>query len=127
MDHNKVIRAAAKSALTPLGLKQQRNSRIWYDDRGWWALVVEFQPSGFQRGSYLNVGVVWMFYESEHWAFDIGGRVKGVHFATEGEEIEKQNCMNIHPEHPSAANPATATKWDADAQFRQFADRARWG
>ncbi len=88
MDHNKVIRAAAKSALTPLGLMQQRNSRIWYDDHGWWAIVVEFQPSGFERGSYLNVAVAWMLYESEHWAFDIGGRVEGVRFATEGEGFD---------------------------------------
>jgi len=88
MDHNKLIRAAAKSALSPLGLIQQRNSRIWYDDHGWWAIVVEFQPSGWDRGSYLNVALSWMLYESEHWAFDIGGREEGFHSASGAEPFE---------------------------------------
>ena len=45
MDHNKIIASAAKSALKPLGLKRVGRSRTWYDDHGWWAVVVEFQPS----------------------------------------------------------------------------------
>src|SRR5438445_4349775 len=88
MDHNKVIRAAAEGALAPLGLIQQRNSRIWYDVHGWWAIVVEFQPSGFDRGSYLNVAVACMHYECEHWAFDIGGREEGFHAASGEEQFE---------------------------------------
>jgi hypothetical protein len=88
MDHNKLITAAAKKALVPLGLRQQRKSRIWYDDHGWWAVVVEFQPSSWDRGSYLNVGLSWMLYEKDHWAFDIGYREDGFRSATEGEQFE---------------------------------------
>jgi hypothetical protein len=88
MNHNKIITVAAKKALAPLGLKQQRNSRIWYDDRGWWAIVVEFQPSSWDRGSYLNVAVSWMLYEHDHWTFDIGGRADKFRSATAVEGFE---------------------------------------
>jgi len=88
MDHNKVITVAAKKALEPLGLRQQRKSRIWYDDRGWWAIVVEFQPSSWSRGSYLNVAVSWMFYERSYWAYDIGGRAEGFQSASDGQDFE---------------------------------------
>ncbi|HEX3626856.1 MAG TPA: hypothetical protein VH280_15700 [Verrucomicrobiae bacterium] len=82
MNHNKIVATAAKKALAPLGLKQQGSSRIWYDDRGWWAIVMEFQPSSWDRGSYLNVALSWMFYEHDHWTFDIGGRSDGFRSAT---------------------------------------------
>lgn len=101
MDHNKLINAAAKKALLPLGLRQQRKSRIWYDDRGWWAIVVEFQPSSWSRGSYLNVAVSWMLYEHDHWTFDIGGRMEGFQSAEEGHDFE--TAINL-----IAANAADA-------------------
>lgn len=66
MDHNKIIQAVAKKALSPLGLRRDGKSRVWYDDHGWWAIVVEFQPSSWGRGSYLNVGLSWMLYEQSH-------------------------------------------------------------
>jgi hypothetical protein len=36
-------------------------SRVWFDDQGWWIGVVEFQPSSWSRGTYLNVGVSWLW------------------------------------------------------------------
>ena len=74
MDHNKIIAAAAKAALNPLGLKRDGRSRTWYDDHRWWAIIVEFQPSGHAKGTYLNVGVSWFLYEKAYWSFDIGYR-----------------------------------------------------
>lgn len=89
MDHNKLIAAAAKTALAPLGLMQQRKSRIWYDDHGWWAIVVEFQPSSWDRGSYLNVGLSWMLYEAGYWSFDISKREEGAfRSATSGNDFD---------------------------------------
>jgi hypothetical protein len=89
VDHNKLITAAAKKALVPLGLTQQRKSRIWYDDHGWWAIVVEFQPSSWDRGSYLNVALSWMLYESDHWTFNICNREEGgFRSATSGDDFE---------------------------------------
>ena len=77
VDHNKLIAAAAKEALSPLGLKRDGKSRIWYDDHGWWCTVVEFQPSSWSRGTYLNVGVSWLLFEKAHWTFDVGHREQG--------------------------------------------------
>jgi hypothetical protein len=74
MDHNKIITAAAKHALAPLGLRRHGKSRVWYDDHGWWSIVIEFQPSSWARGTYLNVGVCWHVYEKAHWSFDVGYR-----------------------------------------------------
>ncbi|HWA27784.1 MAG TPA: hypothetical protein VG734_19160 [Lacunisphaera sp.] len=88
MDHNKLIAAAAKKGLTPLGLRRDGKSRIWYDDHGWWVIVVEFQPSGWSRGSYLNVAVSWLLYEQGHWTFDVGGREEGFKSADNPEQFE---------------------------------------
>jgi len=72
-----LIAAAAKEALSPLGLKRDGKSRLWYDDHGWWCIVVEFQPSSWSKGTYLNVGVSWLLFEKAHWTFDVGHREQG--------------------------------------------------
>lgn len=54
---------------------------MWLDDQGWWAGVVEFQPSAWSRGSYLNVGAMWLWREdADHVRFDVGHRVQDVGF-----------------------------------------------
>src|SRR6186997_868062 len=88
MDHNKIITAAAKKALSPLGLRRDGKSRLWYDDHGWWTIIVEFQPSGWDRGSYLNVAVSWLLYEQSHWSIDVGGREEGFKSAAHLEQFE---------------------------------------
>jgi hypothetical protein len=75
MEHSKIITRAAKETLAPLGLVQKGSSRTWIDDRGWWIVVVEFQPSGFGKGSYLNVGAMWLWHEKDHFTFDFGNDV----------------------------------------------------
>lgn len=52
----RVIATAARQALGPLGLVRKGRSRLWIDDHGWWLINVEFQPSGYSTGCYLNVG-----------------------------------------------------------------------
>jgi hypothetical protein len=59
--HGRIIATAAKAALTPLGFRRKGRSRVWRADRGFWLSVVEFQPSGFCKGSYLNVSVHWLW------------------------------------------------------------------
>ena len=63
--HTKLIDARAREVLRPIGIKQKGRSRTWYDDQGWWAGLIEFQPSDWTRGSYLNVGVQWLW--DTHW------------------------------------------------------------
>ena len=61
VDHNAEIAAAAKSLLAPLGCVRKGRSRTWLDDHGWWVAVVEFQPSGWSKGSYLNVAASYLW------------------------------------------------------------------
>ena len=75
--HAKLIGSAAREILKPLGLRQQGRSRTWLDDRGWWLISVEFQPSSWSPGSYLNVGATWLWYEKDYISFDEGYRVEG--------------------------------------------------
>src|SRR5262245_33959960 len=75
IDHNKLIRRSAQRALAPLCVQQRGRSRTWLDDHGWWLIVVEFQPSSWARGAYLNVGAMWLWQRIDHLAFEFGNRV----------------------------------------------------
>jgi hypothetical protein len=78
-ESSKAIGRAARETLRPLGLVQHGRSRTWLDDHGWWVVTVEFQPSGFSKGSHLNVGVCWLWWPwfHHHLSFDVGHRVEG--------------------------------------------------
>jgi hypothetical protein len=73
--HSRLITIAAREVLRPMGLAQKGRSRTWLDDNGWWLGVVEFQPSGFSKGSYLNVAVMWLWDELDYIAFHKNHRV----------------------------------------------------
>lgn len=60
-DHNRIIAQVTQETLRPLGFWRYRRSRLWLADGGWWLLLVEFQPSLGRRGSYLNVGAMWLW------------------------------------------------------------------
>jgi hypothetical protein len=66
---SKIIAQAASSALLPLGLRRRGRSRIWIDDHGWWLINVDFQPSGFEKGCYLNVGHQHLWVRRNHLVF----------------------------------------------------------
>ncbi|MEZ5826909.1 MAG: hypothetical protein R3D30_07305 [Hyphomicrobiales bacterium] len=74
-EHGKLITAAARSALTPLGCNQISRSRTWISDERFWVIQIEFQPSGWSKGSYLNVGASWLWRVQKSFAFDYGYRV----------------------------------------------------
>jgi hypothetical protein len=60
-EHGRLIAAAAKAALTPLGCRRKGQSRLWYSDQRFWIICVEFQPSNWSKGSFLNIGVRWLW------------------------------------------------------------------
>lgn len=74
--HSKLLTKAARNVLRPMGLVQKGRSRIWLDDRNWWLGLVEFQPSSWSQGSYLNVGCMWLWHVKDHFSFDEGYRVE---------------------------------------------------
>jgi hypothetical protein len=55
-DHNRLLKRVANEVFQPLGLIQKGSSRVWFDDHGWWVVMVMFNASGFGKGSYLVVG-----------------------------------------------------------------------
>lgn len=63
--------------MRPIGCVQKGRSRTWLDDHGWWVGVVEFQPHAWARGSFLNVGAAWLWYEQDFWSFDDGAGANG--------------------------------------------------
>jgi hypothetical protein len=75
-----------------MGLSQLGRSRTWLDDQGWWLGLVEFQPSTWSRGSYLNVGVRWLWNVNDSLSFNFGYRVEGTRF------VEYQNDEQFAPE-----------------------------
>ena len=92
--HSKLLTAAARSALRPLGLVQKGRSRTWLDDQGWWLGVVEFQPSSYSRGSYLNVGVNWLWNPKDYLSFNYGHRV---HFDDGSQYVEYESDEQFAP------------------------------
>jgi hypothetical protein len=68
-EHGKLIASAAKAALAPLGCVRKGRSRVWYADQRFWAIWIEFQPSGWCKGSYLNVGARYFWGTSRGLGF----------------------------------------------------------
>ena len=75
-EHGRLIAAAAKAALAPLGCKRVRQSRFWYSDQRFWTVSIEFQPSGWAKGSYLNVGANWLWYPMSDWGFSFSEDIR---------------------------------------------------
>jgi len=73
-EHSKIIDKVAKQKLKPLGIVQKGKSIVWLDDRGWFTTVIEFQPSSWAKGAYLNIGANFHWHKAEHFGFDLGGR-----------------------------------------------------
>jgi len=59
-------------------------------------LLVEFQPSGFGKGSYLNIAASWFWHPDSEWQFDYFRRASGLvrfetveQFRSEAERLAK--------------------------------------
>ncbi len=81
MSHSSIINRGSKKYLRPVGCIQKGRSRTWLYDSGWWIGVIEFQPSSWSKGSYLNVGACFLWYAKDHVSFDYGYRInEHVHY-----------------------------------------------
>lgn len=85
-DHNKLLKEIARNRLKQYAIFQKGSSRTFLYDNGWYIIIIEFQPSSWGKGSYLNIGVDLNFYPRNHLAFSYGYREKGF----DGAENEKQ-------------------------------------
>jgi hypothetical protein len=67
---------AGRRFLGDLGMCRRKSSpRLWWLDRGWWLINVEFQPSSWSVGSYLNVGLQHLWAVCDHRTFEYSSRV----------------------------------------------------
>ena len=85
--HDKIIANAAKTALRPFDFQRKGRSRLWFFDHSWWLAVVEFQPSSWSKGSYLNVAAHWLWMDIGTISFDFGGRLEGFEEYTSDEQF----------------------------------------
>jgi hypothetical protein len=123
MDHSKIIAQVAKETLAPLGIFQEGRSRTWIDDRGWWIIVIEFQPSGSSKGSYLNVGAMWLWREKDYFTFDVGAGDTGGRVAKFVEYVDEEQ---FRPEIIRLASAAKAEALKLRSKFASIRDAARY-
>jgi hypothetical protein len=74
--HGDLIAKSGKAHLLPIGMKRKGKSRVWLKDNRWWLAIVEFQPSAWNKGTYLNIAASWLWYPKNHLAFDELDRVE---------------------------------------------------
>jgi hypothetical protein len=93
---------AARKVLRPMGMFQKGRSRIWLADNTWWMSVVEFQPSNYDKGSYLNVGCMWFWNVRPGFSFDEGYRIDKFHryesenqFSTVAEQLSQKAAKEV--------------------------------
>lgn len=60
-EHNKIIAAAARAELGPLGFKRKGQSRLWLRDHGFWLNIVAFTPSRWSVTIDLDNAAHWIW------------------------------------------------------------------
>jgi hypothetical protein len=75
VDTNKIITKIAKETFNGQGLKQKGQSRLWYFSGDYYLILIEFQPSAWDKGTYLNVGLDFNWYPKDYFAFEFGHRL----------------------------------------------------
>src|SRR5262245_5608502 len=60
-EHGRIIATAAKATLLPIGCRRICQSRCCIFDHRYWIIFIEFQPSAWAKGSYLNVTPHWLW------------------------------------------------------------------
>lgn len=98
--HNKIINDVANKILKPEGLFRIGSSRKWIEDNGYYFTIVEFQPSSYLKGSYLNAGLDFLWEMTDDLnnilKYDLGGRIiieKGTQFIEYRPELK--NCEKL--------------------------------
>ncbi len=115
-EHGKLIAAAAKAALAPLGFRRVGQSRCWISDERWWALWIEFQPGAWSKGSYLNVRPIWLWLR--YGAHD--------HHPRPADFIKFESAEQFTPLIENMASIAAQTAVAMRARFRTLEDVNRF-
>ena len=102
--HSKIIKQVCKEILILLGVFQKGTSRLYLDDNDYFFTVVEFQPSNWDMGSYLNIGLtfLWDYNQSDVLYFDFSRQPA----ARYGKFVEYKNETQFRNEIINLANIA---------------------
>src|SRR5262245_19987372 len=114
-EHGRLI-AAAKARRAPLGCKRKGQSRLWISDERYWLITVEFQPSAWSRGSYLNVRPQWLWLQ-------LGAND---HFPRPADYIEFESVEQFKPLIDNMAAIAAQTVLALRERFRALTDVNRY-
>jgi hypothetical protein len=114
-EHGKLIAAAAKAALLPLGCRRKGQSRCWFSDERFWYIFIEFQPSAWSKGTYLNVTPIWLFLQP--WGGEAAHRV--------GDYIQFESVDQFGPLIEKGAQLIASEVIALRAKFRTLADLHR--
>lgn len=114
--HDKIIADAAKARLGPFGFHRKGRSRLWFADHGWRLTIVEFQPSAWSKGSYLNVAAQFLWVETGSLSFDFGGRL--------AEFVEYQSDEQFSPSAVRLVECAVGEARRLDQTFGSFGETA---
>lgn len=68
--HSRIIAAAAKAELAPIGFQQKGRSRLWFADHGSWLNVVEFTPSRWSKSVSLMNAAHWLWVGAGFMSFN---------------------------------------------------------
>ena len=102
--HSKIIKQVCKEILIPLGFFQKGTSRLYLDDNDYFFTVVEFQPSNWDRGTYLNIGLtfLWDYNQSDVLYFAFSRQIASRY----GKFVEYKNETQFRNEIINLANIA---------------------
>jgi hypothetical protein len=127
--HDRIIAEAAKASLRPLGFQRKGRSRTWLADHGWWLTIVEFQPSAWSKGSYLNVAAHWLWSGVGVLSFDFGDRASEfVDYVSDDQftpaaarlaEMAAQEAQRLAQTFTSAARRRTCSSMKCEASTRR--------
>jgi len=99
------LRKAGRAQLSDLGMRPASSSpRHWLGDHRWWLINVEFQASGWSVGSYVNVGIQYLWTVTDHRSF--GHRNPRVSIPEHGQFVElagTDELVSANAEHVARA------------------------
>jgi len=110
--HSKIIAAAAKAELAPIGFQRKGQSRLWLSDHGSWLNVVEFTPSRWSKSVSLMNAAHWLWLGAGFMSFNLAVP-SNCHADFETEEQFRTEVSEI-------AEMARQKALDIDARFRSF-------
>jgi hypothetical protein len=110
--HNKIIAAAAKAELAPLGFKRQGQSRLWIKDHGFWLNVVGFKPSRWSVTVDLD--------NAAHWIWGGAGFMSLNYIMSGGPYTEFEDEDQFGAAVSDIARSAAAKAQEIDSKFESF-------